>query len=76
LNLAGRQQSPAQPFGTGGCEAPLLSFDAIAGEAGPSKRRVQQVFDLAFLVPDTIRDIINGTQTAIPDKENRSGLVH
>lgn len=38
------------------------SFEAIAAEAGTSKRRVQQVIDLAFLAPDIVRDITNGTQ--------------
>jgi hypothetical protein len=34
----------------------------IASEAGTSKRRVQQLVDLAFLTPDIVRDIANGTQ--------------
>ncbi len=38
------------------------SFEAIAAEAKTSKRRVQQVIDLAFLAPDIVRDITNGTQ--------------
>ena len=38
------------------------SFVAIAVEAGTSKRRVQQVIDLAFLAPDIVRDITNGAQ--------------
>lgn len=38
------------------------SFEAIAAEAGSSKRRVQQVIDLAFLAPDIVRDITNGAQ--------------
>lgn len=38
------------------------SFAAIAAEAGTSKRRVQQVIDLAFLAPDIVRDITNGSQ--------------
>ena len=38
------------------------SFESIAAEAGTSKRRVQQVMDLAFLAPDIVRDITNGTQ--------------
>ena len=38
------------------------SFEAIAAEAGSSKRRVQQVIDLAFIAPDIVRDITNGTQ--------------
>ncbi len=39
-----------------------LSFEAIAVEAGTSKRRVQQILDLAFLAPDIVRDITKGTQ--------------
>ena len=38
------------------------SFEAIAVEVGTSKRRVQQLIDLAFLAPDIVRDITNGTQ--------------
>lgn len=38
------------------------SFEAIAAKAKTSKRRVQQVIDLAFLAPDIVRDITNGTQ--------------
>jgi hypothetical protein len=38
------------------------SFEAIAAEANTSKRRVQQIIDLAFLAPDIVRDITNGTQ--------------
>lgn len=38
------------------------NFDAIAAEAGTSKRRVQQVIDLAFLAPDIVRDVTNGAQ--------------
>jgi site-specific DNA recombinase len=38
------------------------SFEAIAAEAGTSKRRVQQMIDLAFLAPDVVRDITKGTQ--------------
>jgi len=38
------------------------SFEAIAAETGSSKRRVQQVIDLAFLAPDIVRDITNGAQ--------------
>lgn len=38
------------------------SFETIAAEANTSKRRVQQVIDLAFLAPDIVRDINNGTQ--------------
>jgi len=39
-----------------------LSYEAIAAKAGTSKRRVQQLVDLAFLAPDIVRDIVNGTQ--------------
>ncbi|WP_093973331.1 recombinase family protein [Boseongicola aestuarii] len=39
-----------------------LSYEAIALEAGTSKRRVQQLVDLAFLAPDIVREIVNGTQ--------------
>lgn len=38
------------------------SFDVIAKESGTSKRRVQQMIDLAFLAPDIIRDVLNGRQ--------------
>jgi len=38
------------------------SFEAIAAEACSSKRRVQQVIDLAFVAPDIVRDITNGAQ--------------
>ena len=38
------------------------SFEAIAEQAGVSKRRVQQIIDLAFLAPDLVRDITNGSQ--------------
>lgn len=38
------------------------SFAAVAAEAGTSKRRVQQVIDLAFLAPDIVRDVTNGAQ--------------
>jgi site-specific DNA recombinase len=38
------------------------SFEAIAEEANTSKRRIQQLIDLAFLAPDIVRDITNGTQ--------------
>ena len=38
------------------------SFEAIAEQAGVSKRRVQQIVDLAFLAPDVVRDITNGSQ--------------
>lgn len=38
------------------------SFDEIAAEAGTSKRRIQQMFHLAFLAPDILRDVTQGTQ--------------
>ncbi len=33
------------------------SFDAIAKTDGISKRRIQQMIDLAFLAPDIVRDV-------------------
>jgi len=39
-----------------------MSYEAIAAEAKISKRRVQQLIDLAFLAPDIVRDISNGPQ--------------
>lgn len=38
------------------------SFEQIASETNTSKRRVQQIVELAFLAPDIVRDIIKGTQ--------------
>ncbi|MCV2874194.1 recombinase family protein [Defluviimonas sp. WL0050] len=38
------------------------SFDAIATAEGISKRRIQQMIDLAFLAPDIIRDVLDGKQ--------------
>ena len=38
------------------------SYEGIAAQAGTSKRRVQQIIDLALLAPDIVRDITNGTQ--------------
>lgn len=38
------------------------SYEAIAVEAKTSKRRVQQLIDLAFLAPDIVRNITKGTQ--------------
>ena len=38
------------------------SYEGIAAEAGSSKRRVQQIIDLAFLAPDIVRDITHGIQ--------------
>ena len=38
------------------------SFAQIATTDGISKRRVQQMIDLAFLAPDIIRDVLSGKQ--------------
>lgn len=38
------------------------SYDVIAKEANTSRRRVQQVIELAFLAPDIVRDVTHGTQ--------------
>ena len=38
------------------------TFDEIASESGTSKRRVQQIVELAFLAPDIVRDITKGLQ--------------
>ena len=38
------------------------SFDEIATVEGVSKRRVQQLIDLAFLAPDITRDLLDGKQ--------------
>ncbi|MCV2874208.1 recombinase family protein [Defluviimonas sp. WL0050] len=38
------------------------SFDEIAESEGTSRRRVQQMIDLAFLAPDIIRDVLDGKQ--------------
>ena len=38
------------------------SFDDIAAAEGISKRRIQQMIDLAFLAPDIIRDVLDGKQ--------------
>ena len=38
------------------------SYQAVAAKAGISKRRVQQIVGLAFLAPDIVRDIANGSQ--------------
>jgi site-specific DNA recombinase len=38
------------------------TYAEIAEAAGTSKRRVQQVLDLAFLAPDIVRDAIGGRQ--------------
>jgi len=37
------------------------TFAQIAARAGTSKRRVQDVIDLAFLAPDIIEQAVNGT---------------
>ena len=38
------------------------TFAAIAKTDGTSKRRVQQMIDLAFLAPDLLRDVLEGNQ--------------
>ncbi|MEM9429595.1 MAG: recombinase family protein [Pseudomonadota bacterium] len=38
------------------------TFSEIASETGISKRRIQQMLDLAFLAPDIVRDILDGRQ--------------
>jgi len=38
------------------------SFDQIAEAEQTSKRRIQQMIDLAFLAPDIIRDVLDGKQ--------------
>lgn len=38
------------------------TFGQIAAQDQTSKRRVQQMIELAFLAPDIIRDVLNGTQ--------------
>jgi len=38
------------------------TFAQIAADDQTSKRRIQQMIDLAFLAPDVIRDVLNGTQ--------------
>ncbi|SPH24306.1 DNA-invertase hin [Defluviimonas aquaemixtae] len=38
------------------------SFDEIAEAEGTSKRRVQQMINLAFLAPDIVRDVLDGKQ--------------
>lgn len=38
------------------------TFAQIAEADGTSKRRIQQVIDLAFLAPDIVRDILHGQQ--------------
>jgi hypothetical protein len=39
------------------------TFAQIAAADGTSKRRVQQMIDLAFLAPDIIRDVLEGKQS-------------
>ncbi len=38
------------------------TFSQIAAEDQTSKRRIQQMIDLAFLAPDIIRDVTDGNQ--------------
>ncbi len=38
------------------------SFAQIADVEKTSKRRVQQMIDLAFLAPDIVRDVLDGNQ--------------
>ena len=38
------------------------TFSQIASSDQTSKRRIQQMIDLAFLAPDIIRDVMDGTQ--------------
>ena len=38
------------------------NFEEIAADSGTSKRRVQQLIELAFLAPDIVRDITKGLQ--------------
>lgn len=38
------------------------TFGEIAETEGVSKRRIQQVIELAFLAPDMIRDVRDGNQ--------------
>jgi site-specific DNA recombinase len=40
------------------------TFAEIAETEGTSKRRVQQMIDLAFLAPDIVRDVLDGRQPA------------
>jgi DNA invertase Pin-like site-specific DNA recombinase len=40
------------------------TFAEIADAEGTSKRRVQQMIDLAFLAPDIVRDVLDGKQPA------------
>jgi len=38
------------------------TFSEISRETGISKRRIQQMLDLAFLAPDIVRDVLQGSQ--------------
>jgi hypothetical protein len=38
------------------------TFAEIAETEGTSKRRIQQMIDLAFLAPDIVRDVLDGKQ--------------
>jgi hypothetical protein len=38
------------------------NYDQIATSTGTSKRRVQQMLDMAFLAPDIVRSICDGRQ--------------
>ncbi|MBT8474892.1 MAG: recombinase family protein, partial [Alphaproteobacteria bacterium] len=38
------------------------TFTEIAKAEGSSKRRIQQMIDLAFLAPNIVRDVIDGKQ--------------
>ena len=38
------------------------TFTEIAASEGASKRRIQQMIDLAFLAPDIVRDVLDGKQ--------------
>lgn len=38
------------------------TFAEIADREGTSKRRIQQMIDLAFLTPDIVRDVLDGKQ--------------
>ena len=39
-----------------------VSVERLRGKIVASKRRVQQMIDLAFLAPDIIRSVLNGKQ--------------
>jgi site-specific DNA recombinase len=38
------------------------TFSEIASSESTSKRRIQQMIDLAFLAPDIVRDVMDGKQ--------------